>query len=135
MCQQQNFTAATGIVTINSANGDLNGGGPMGSVLTASGSLNGTVLQSITIKSTGSNQQGMIRFFIQPNGGAGNPFLWREIPVPANVQSETVPAYQTTIRAAYTMQPGDELFASTQFGDTWNIIAEAIEWENCACPT
>lgn len=132
MCQQQNYVATSGITSVNSANPSLDGTGPMSLVLT--GAQDGTVLQTVTLKTIASNSQGMIRLFIQPNGGGGNPFLWREIPVPANVQSATVPAYQTTVRAAYTFQNGDELYASTENGENWNIIAEAISWENCECP-
>lgn len=132
MCQpSQLFVALSGITSVTTANSNLDGSGTMSLILTAS--QDGTVVQSITIKATASNDQGMIRFFVKPSGGS--KYLWREIPVPANVQSATVVAYQTTVSASFTMQSGDELYASTQNSETWNIIAEAVTWENCACPS
>ncbi len=132
MCQSQKFVATSGIANVTIQNNALDGTGPMNLVLTAI--LDGTVLQTITIKATASNAQGIIRLFIQPSGG-GTKYVWREIPVPANVQSGTIPAYQTTVRASFTLQSGDELWASTQNNETWNILAEGVSWENCACPS
>lgn len=133
MCQpSQLFTAVSAINSVNTGNPSLDGTGPMSSILTAT--QDGTVLQTITIKATDTNSQGMIRLFIQPSGGA-SAILWKEIPVPATgTVSGSIPAYQTTVRAGYIMQAGDVLYASTQNSETWNILAEAISWENCACP-
>lgn len=134
MCQnQQLFESASDAASVSTANSNLDGTGTMALVLT--GANDGTSVQNITIKAAGNNSQGMLRFFIKPNGYAGNPYLWREIPVPANIQSETIPAFQTTVRAGYILKSGDELYASTQVGDIWNIIVEAVTWTNCGCPS
>jgi len=133
MCQssQRNYTAVTGMVNVQTANPNLDGSGTLNTLFTAD-QTPGTVVKAITIKAAGSNEQGMARIFISDTNN--NVFLWKEIPVPANVQSPTVAAYQTTIRPSYVLQAGYSLLVTTQNAESWNFIAECIEWINCPCP-
>jgi len=132
MCQssQQQYVAITGMVNVQSANTNLDGSGTLNLLITAG--ADGAVIKTITVKAVASNDQGMVRFFIQKIGDGG-AFLWREVPVPANVQSATVTAYQTTLRTSYILEPGYSLVVTTQNAENWNFIAEGVNWTNCAC--
>lgn len=132
MCQssQQQFSAVTGTARVTQANGELDGSGTLNLLLTAG--ANGTVVKTITIKAFASNEQGMVRFFIRPKG-SGEAILWKEVPVPANTQSPTVPAYQTTVRASFMLEPDASLMVTTQNAEKWMFIAEGVNWENCPC--
>ncbi len=130
MCQssQQKYTAVSGAVNVQTANTNLDGSGTLSTLIT--GANEGTVVKTIAIKAVGSNAQGMIRLFIQRGQTA---FLWREIPVPAQVQSATVPGYQTTIRLSYLLRTGDIMSVTTENSENWNFVAEGVTWENCTC--
>ena len=124
------YTANTGAVNISTANSNLNGTGSMGTVLT--GALDGTLIKSVTIKAAGSTSEGMVRLFINPGGGP-NIFLFKEIPIPASVQTAEQPAVVVTIRCNFTLNSGDLLKASTQVADSFNVIADALDFESCDC--
>ncbi len=146
MCQNSmsdNFdysqlTANTGIQTISSANSNLDGTGEMEQVLVAGGS--GTIIKSITIKSVPEDSslywslQGMVRLFIQ-NADASITTLYKEIPIPAvpvmNPVSLPTPifsSFETVITGDLKLKAGYSLFASTQVANTFNIIAEGLDY-------
>lgn len=129
-CGKRKYIALTGITAISTANSNLDGTGSMGTVLTAAN--DGTIINSITVKSTGNNSEGMIRLFITKNGTTS---LWQELPVPSNVQSATYPAFQRSVQVQFSMEAGDILKASTQYADDWVIIADAVKWINETEPT
>jgi len=95
----------------------------------ASGAI-GTTVQSITIKSTGTNTLGMIRFFVS-NGA--NSFLFREVMVPANNQTGVVQAFSYTISDPIQLQPNYQLYVSTQNSESFNIIAKGKDIISCGC--
>lgn len=133
MCTTAQAYSNTGTVTISTPNSNLDGSGTLGTVLTALSSGSGgkgTVVESITIKATGNTAQGMIRFFI--NDGSST-YLFREVYVPANTVSPTVAAFRSTLTTQINLDPGDILYASTETGDEFNIIANATDWKNCDC--
>lgn len=114
---------------VTTANSALNGTGSMTQILT--GALDGTTVNSITVKATGSTTQGMIRIFIAPSGGT--KYLIAEIPVPARTQTSVVQAFAITLPSAFCINANDEVWASTQNTETFNIFIDAIDWENCSC--
>ena len=148
MCQKSmcdNFdysqiTANTGIANISTANPNLDGTGTVVSVFTAGGS--GTIVRSVTIKSApGSksslqsfSQQGMVRLFIQ-NADASITTLYKEIPIPAMpaipavpLPSPVFPTFETILMGDLKLNAGYKLLASTQFADSFNIIAEGLDY-------
>lgn len=126
MAAETQYTANTGLATINVANSSLTGG-TVGtnifSVITG-GSTNGTLIKSVTVKATGSPGQGMIRLFV---GIGTTQFLIKEIFVNPIMQSGPDISFESTVHINYTLQPDHILYASTQNGDTFNIIAECLD--------
>lgn len=123
------YVANNGNVIISQGNPNLDGSGPLGSLLTAGG--NGATVNSITIKAMGATSQGMVRLFA--SNGSQN-LLIREIMVPANVQSPIVQAFSATIVVPFTLAPGYSLKVSTQNDEPFSVSASATNWINCACP-
>lgn len=121
------YTANTGMTTISTANSNLDGTGTLGTVLTAD--LNGTNIQCINVKSTVSTTSGMIRLYIY--NGTTN-FLFSEIPVPAVTKSGTAVSFsarKTFNGNDYALKDTYLLKASTQVGESFNVIAEGLDWE------
>lgn len=124
--ESANYTANTGIGQVATANSNLDGTGTLGTVLT--GASNGTNIQSVTVKSIVSTSAGMIRLFI--NNGVAN-YLYSEIPVPAVTKSSTAHSYSAREIFGgndFALQSGHILKASTQVGETFNVIAEGLDW-------
>lgn len=124
--ESANYTANTGIGQVTTANSNLNGTGDFGNVLTAAS--NGTNIQSVTVKSIVNTSAGMIRLFIYD--GSTN-YLYKEIPVPAVTKSGT--AHSFSAREIFggndfALESGFILKASTQVGETMNVIAEGLDW-------
>ena len=119
------FTANTGIITISTANTNLDGSGTMGLVLTAAS--NGTFIKSVIIKAQVTTSIGMIRLFVK-NASNNHVNLLLEIKVPKVPKSGTVCSYQNVIPLNYTLLAGDMLYASTQNAEAFNIIAEGLNW-------
>lgn len=123
MAAETQLTANTGIVTIETANSNLNGQGNLGTVLTAA--ANGTTIKSVIIKAMGSTtSQGMIRLFLNAGGGGGA--LLAEIEVPVITQSSIDNCFERHLELDFFLKSGYLLKASTQIGDTFNIIAEGL---------
>jgi hypothetical protein len=128
MAAETQYTANTGIVTISMSNSNRDGTGTLGTVLTAGS--NGTLIKTVTVKAVGSTgtSQGMIRLFIYDGT---NTRLLKEIEVPpttVNTTTGTDPTFETTIELNYKLKASWVLKASTQAGDSFNIIAEGLDW-------
>ncbi|MBN8696473.1 MAG: hypothetical protein J0L87_08085 [Bacteroidetes bacterium] len=123
MAAETQFTANTGWAQISTANPNLDGTGTMGTVLT--GASNGTLVKSVIIKATTSTSQGMIRLFIY-NGSTTR--LVAEIEVPAITRSSTDESFEKYIPIDLALESGDQLRASTEVANTFNIIAEGLNW-------
>src|SRR3569833_2845293 len=113
------------IANITGGTSSLTGAGSS-LLLTATTALNavGTVVQSITVKSTASTTLGMIRLFL--NDGV-NYFLFREVIVPANNQTVVVQTFSYTFSDPIMMQPGYTLYVSTQNAEPFNVIATGLD--------
>lgn len=117
-----------GRVSISTANPNLDGTGTISSLVTAGN--DGTLVKSITIKSTGVNSQGMIRIFI--NNGT-NYFLYQEIMVPANFPTGVVTSFSAKINFLVNLEPGYSIGVSTQNAENFSIIADCFDFLNCSC--
>lgn len=129
MAAETQFTANTGMATINAANTSLSGSGTLNtdiwSVLTAG--ANGTKVKSVTIKAKGSTTaEGMVRLFI--NDGASNTRLIAEIEVDVVAQSSRDECFEKYLELDLDLKAGYKLYATTQIADTFNIIAEGMDW-------
>lgn len=124
MAEETQYTAKNGIVAIATANPNLDGSGTLGSVIT--GASNGTLIKNIFIKATGSTTEGMIRLFLFD--GVSNNTIIKEIEVPAITPSGVTQSFETVLNVNMTLQSGQTLKASTQNANTFNVIAEAVDW-------
>jgi len=123
--ESSKYTANTAMATISTANTSLDGSGTIGAILTAAS--NGTVIQSITIKAQETTEAGMIRFFIYDGT---NTKLLREIPVPIVSPSATAISFYRRIDFSgqgFALKNTWILKASTQRGQSFNIIAEGLD--------
>ncbi|MGB3949062.1 MAG: hypothetical protein WBM13_13840 [Bacteroidia bacterium] len=124
MAAETLFTANTGLVTISTANTNLDGTGTLGTVLTAASS--GTNVKSVTIKAVGSTTaQGMVRLFVDEGAGAK---LIAEVEIPIVTQSSADEGFEIYLPLDLDLQAGAILKASTQIANTFNIIAEGLDW-------
>jgi len=140
MCQNSNNdciqdyslqTANTGISTINLANGNLDGSGNVTTVFTAG--LSGAIIKSVIIKATAPVVRGMVRLFID-NGIS--KILYKEIQIPVSPTMQNTPTptpvflmFESKLIGQIKLQAGHKLSASTQVGDTFNIIVEGVDWD------
>lgn len=124
MAEETQYTAKTGLVQISTANSGLDGSGTLGSIITAG--ANGTLVKNIYIKAITDCEQGMIRIFV--TDPLGTTSLIKEIMVPAITKASINKAFEATIPMDYALASGSILKASTQVGNTFNIIAECVDW-------
>jgi len=132
MAEETQYKANTGLATISVANTSLTGSGniiyPTASyntwtVLTAG--LNGTLITTVRIKAQGNPSQGMIRLWIYD----GSSFwLLQEVVVYPKKQSGPDTSFEWTVNLDYELKTGYSLMASTQNADTFNIIAEGLDF-------
>jgi len=118
------YIANTAMVTISTANSNLDGTGTLGTLITGA-SVAGTLIKTITIKAQGNTTNGMVRFFIYVAGYR----LLSEVEIPTVTKSSADPAFELTIPVNYVLQNGITLYASTEKAETFNIIAEGVDWQ------
>ena len=123
MAAETQYTANTAMVTISTANSNLDGSGTLGTILT--GASNGTLIKTVTIKATGDTSFGMIRFFVYE--GTNTKILF-EVNVPDMNQTNREPAFEVTVPVNYVLKSGGILKAATQNAESFNIIAEGLDW-------
>lgn len=123
MAAETQYTANTGMVTISTANSNLDGTGTLGTLIT--GASNGTLVKSVTFKATGNTTQGMLRLFIYDGT---NTRLVDEITVPTVTKSGQDHSFETTIQCNYRLKSGYLLKVSTQNAESFNVIANASNW-------
>lgn len=111
------------MVKISTANSNLDGSGTLGTVLT--GASNGTLVKTVTVKATGNTSQGMVRLFVWD--GSNNRLL-TEVEVPPITASSTDPAFEKVLRMDYVLKSSYILKASTQNANSFNIIAEGLDF-------
>lgn len=120
--------ANLGLATISVANSNLNGSGTIVPVIV--GTHTGTVVRSIIIKAQGNTTEGMVRLFIDDTS---NISLYREVRIPASVQSLTEKSFSVTFDDELLLDNGYTLYAATQNGDTFNVIAKGISYFQNTC--
>lgn len=123
------YTANTGIGQVSVANSNLNGTGNIQDVITATTGKNGTNIQSVSIKSIVNTTSGMIRLYVY-NGTTS--FLLSEIPVAAITKSSTASSFASRVIFGgndFALKATYKLQASTEKGETFNVIAEGLDWE------
>jgi hypothetical protein len=118
------YTANTGIALISTANSNINGTGTIVNIIT--GASNGTLVKTITIQSITNVTKGMVRLFIFDRT---NYYFLDEINVPAAFKSGTVPAFSITFDLDYDLKAGYSIAASTQNAESFNIIAEGLDFK------
>jgi hypothetical protein len=123
MAAETQYTANTGMVTISTANSNLDGTGTLGTVLTAAS--NGTLVKTVTIKAQTNTTQGMIRLFVYDGT---NTRLVAEIEVPAVTKSSTDESFEKYLDLDLSLKSSHVLKASTQNAETFNVIAEGLDW-------
>jgi hypothetical protein len=126
------LTARTGIAELSVANPNLDGSGTLVTVLTASGA-NGTIIRSIIIKATQATETGLVRLFVR-NAAGTRTTLYKEVPIPTNPKLSATPTpapilqmVEVDLKEPLTLETGARLLASTQFAQTFNIIAEGLD--------
>lgn len=123
MAAETQYIANTGIGVISTANTNLDGTGTLVNILT--GASNGTLIKTVTIKARVSTTQGMVRLFIYDGF---NTKLLLEVEIPAVTKSASEPAFEITIPLNLTLKSGCILKASTEKAETFNVIAEGLNW-------
>lgn len=132
MSYQKRKLPLTGGVTISTSNPNLDGTGTLGTILTSSN--NGTLIESIIIKAVGNTTEGMVRLFIGTSAG-GTKQLYKEVSIPQVTQSSVQPTFELVIDCGLVLDSGTEIYASTQWSETFNVVAIATTWINCDCAT
>jgi hypothetical protein len=127
MALETQYTANTGMATITTANTSLTGSGTLNTdiwiVLTAA--ANGTLIKTVTVKAQGNTSGGMIRLFACD---ASNNRIIAEAAVPAVTKSSHVPAFEVTLNTDYFLESGGTLKATTEKTETFNVIAEGLDF-------
>lgn len=124
MAAETQYTPNTGMVTISTANSNLDGTGTLGTVIT--GASNGTLIKTITIKAIVTTTQGMVRIFV--DDAKGGIVLLKEIEIPAAIKSATDPAFEITLPLYFKLKSTYILKASTEKAESFNVIAEGQNW-------
>lgn len=117
-----NYTAKTGKALISTANSNLDGTGTIPLVI--SGSSNGTLVKTITIKAIGNTTRGMVRLFLT-NGTYID--LIAEVDIPERKQDSVDEAFHITLQTDFMLASGLSIKASTQNAESFHIIAEGLD--------
>lgn len=124
MAEETHYTGKMGIVTISTANSNLDGTGTVGQLI--SGGSNGTYIKRIIIKAQGDTTMGMIRIFFSKNGTKMRTFL--EVPVPEVNRDGDTPSFEATIWLGMRLEAENYIFVSTENAETFNVFAEGLDW-------
>lgn len=113
------LTAAMGTQTISIADTSISGSG---STTLIEGEGNGTYIGTVIIKALEDTSEGMIRFFIEDNGGNSRMFI--EVPVIASNPSNFVPSFTRTLMFDDLFLPSGWFFkVSTVVSESFNVMA------------
>ncbi len=124
MAEETQYTANTGMQTISTANTNLDGTGTLSSAI-ITGASNGTLIKTVTVKAQVTTTQGMVRLFIYDGS---NTKLLTEIEVPATVKAANDMSFEAVVPLNYSLKSGWSLKASTEKGESFNVIAEGLNW-------
>lgn len=114
-----------GIGQVTTANAALDGSGTIATIFTAG--ADGSRIDSIFLKATGTVTAGMLRLFVH-NGSASS--LLAEVPVQAITPAATTPSWEAQLTGnsmsnilPLILPTGYSLRASTDKAETFNILA------------
>jgi len=124
MAAETQYTANNGMQNISTANTNLNGTGDISDAI-ITGDSNGTLVEFITVHATGTTTEGMVRIFIYDGT---NTRLAFEVAIPAITPTGTVPAFGIRIPVSFALEDTWSLKASTEKGESFNVIAEGLDW-------
>jgi len=123
-----------GLVTINTANPNIDGTGTLGTLLNSissgAGPNIGTVVTRITIKAEQTTTQGMVRLYISDGT---TTYLWGEVMIPAVTQSGVIQTFAKNFPANLMLNPDYVMYASTENAETFNLVAIAQDFTCCKC--
>lgn len=126
-------TSKTGIAQISSANSNLDGSGNLTQVILAGNQ--GAIIKSVRIKAIIPVSQGMVRLFLKDTVSQ-TTVLYKEIPINTTPQLEStptptpiLPTFELVLGGGLKLESGFALMASTQNAQTFNVIAETLEWD------
>lgn len=123
--ERVNYTALTGMTEMSVANSNLDGTGTIYTVLT-SASTDGTLIKNITLKGIATQTKGMVRLYIQPDGGSND--LVAEIEIPARSQASIQETFAISIDVDFMLEYEYKLNASMENGsENMVIIAEGLD--------
>ncbi len=123
MAEETQYTAKNGIAVIATANSNLDGTGTLGTIFTAGS--NGALVKNLYVKATVNTTEGMIRIYVYDGA---NSRIIHEVRVPSITCSGTTPTFEAVLPLNLTLKSGYSLKASTQKAETFNVIAEALDW-------
>lgn len=125
MADETQYTAKTGMVQISTANSALDGSGTIGLVIQAGS--NGCLIKSVIVKAITDVTEGMVRLFVDDNNGTKE--LLREIYIPKITKASINKAFETRVELDFMLKANYKLQASTQNANTFNVIAEGLNWD------
>jgi hypothetical protein len=125
-------TALTGIAVIDTANPYLTGQGAIATVITGATNENGTMVKSVIIKAAMPVTNGMVRLFVFDGS---NYSLYKEVPIPTMPVLANTPTpvpimqnFEISLAGGLKLPTGYSLCATTQNGESFNVIAEGVGW-------
>lgn len=119
--------ARVGITNISSASAIRTTTGTTGLTSLFVAGANGSRVDRIRVKATGTTTAGMVRIWIY--SGSGNAQLLFEIPVTAITPSATVASFDTYINIDIENLPtGYTLYATTEKAEAFNVMVFGGDW-------
>ncbi len=122
MAKETQYTANTAMATIDTQNTNMDG---TGAVTVLTGASNGTLIKTVKIKAQGNTTPGMVRLFVYEGA---NTKIIAEVEIPAVTRSSRDTSFEETIPLDYYLESGGILKATTQNSETFNVIAEGLNW-------
>ncbi len=120
------WTSVFGETIIDTANPNMDGTGSFGTVI--SGSYNGTLVRSITIKATGNTSLGMVRLFVRDTVFHGAKALIAEIKIPYVVKSSIDESFSVTLYLNYFLANSFAIDATTENSEIFVVTADGLDW-------
>jgi hypothetical protein len=117
------YTIKNGAVKVDTANSNLDGT----DAVDVFQFTNPSNLQAILVKAIQSTTEGMVRLYLTSGGSTR---LFKEIPVAAQTASDTAPAFlqRFVLEDSFAIPAEWYLKASTEKGESFNVVAEILEW-------
>lgn len=126
------LTANTGIAQVSTANSSVTGNGAVPVLTSPLLVFKGTLVRSVIIKAIQPVTMGMIRLFVE---GGGEKSLYKEIPVSVTpslnatpTPTPVLPTFEVNLDGGLKLESGYVLMATTLTGQTFNIVAEGLDW-------